>query len=157
MKRALLATGAAVILAAAAFVTPADPRGRGGGGGGGSGGHAHSSSAGFARSSGISSGGSFSRNGGSFSRNAGNFSRNGGSFSRNAVVRNSVVVRNSNVGRNFAGVHHRRHFRRGFVAFGPGYASYGYADGCVVPQRVLTNYGWQIVYVNVCGYDDDDY
>jgi hypothetical protein len=132
MKRALFATVAALALAGAAFVTPADARG------GRSGGH----------SSGHSSG-SFSHSSGSFGRSAG--VRTGGNFSSFNRSGSSRMAGNHFPGR---GVRHG-HFRHGrFIAFGPGYASYGYADGCVVPQRVLTDYGWRLVYVNVC---TDDY
>jgi hypothetical protein len=95
---------------------------------------------------------------GSISRSAiqspsGNFNRSAG-ITSNTVARSAGVTRYSGV----AGVRHRHIHRGRVVAFGPGYStydSYGYADECVVPQRVLTNYGWQVVMVNVC--DTSDY
>lgn len=44
------------------------------------------------------------------------------------------------------GFHHFHHF--GGIGIGVGYAD----DGCFVPQRVLTPYGYRIRTVNVCGY-----
>jgi hypothetical protein len=62
-------------------------------------------------------------------------------------------------GGGFHGGFHHRGF--GFRAFGPAvgfglgyglgypYYSAGY-DGCVVPRRIWTPYGWRIRWVNVC-------
>ena len=70
------------------------------------------------------------------------------------------VFRNINPGVRFANPgfrHHGNGFRRfGFVglplAVGA-YGAYSYYNDCVVPQNVLTPYGWQTRLVNVC----DDY
>ncbi len=65
------------------------------------------------------------------------------------------VTRSANVTRFSHGPFVRRHFRRGpAFAVIPGFATYGYDyyDDCIVPERVLTDYGWRVVPVNVCDY-----
>ena len=49
-------------------------------------------------------------------------------------------------GWGYGGFHHFHHF--GGIGIGVGYAD----DGCFVPQRVLTPYGYRIRTVNVCEY-----
>lgn len=40
----------------------------------------------------------------------------------------------------------------GLAASSPwwGYQGYGYGDGCLVPQRIWTSWGWRTRWVNVC-------
>ena len=128
MKRTLMATGAALLLAAATFSIPSDAsaQNRHGMSGG-----PNISAGGGPRISGGSSGGT--RN---FSFNRGsNFSVNrGGNFRFN-----------------------RGHFARRFRGPGVGFAfaspyfydDYGY-DDCYEWRRIHTRYGWRTVRVNVC-------
>lgn len=71
------------------------------------------------------------------------------------------AFRGGNPGVRFANPGYRR-FHGGLRRFGPGIGfplalgAYGYYNSyndCIVPQNVLTPYGWQLTYVNVC----DDY
>jgi hypothetical protein len=140
MKRALLSAGAAMLLTAAAFVTTATDAAAQGSPGGMRGGNSGGGRA------------AVSRGGGGVSVYRGG----GNNFSRGGMVRNGGGV---NVARNFNGgghFQHRRHFRGGpiiaVVPSAPYYSSYAYTDECVVPQRVLTEYGWRVVLVNVCDY-----
>jgi hypothetical protein len=65
-----------------------------------------------------------------------------------------------NPGVRFSNPGFRRHYGGGFRRYGPafvgglGLGAYGYYnsgyDECIVPQNVLTPYGWQLTYVNVC-------
>jgi hypothetical protein len=92
-----------------------------------------------------------SRGGWTGARSGGpSFRAAGPSFRGNFVARSSGV--------RFANPGFRRHgnFRRfGFVGLPlvGAYAGYGYYNDCVVPQTVLTPYGYQTRLVNVC----DDY
>jgi hypothetical protein len=71
------------------------------------------------------------------------------------------VFRGVGPGVRFANPGFRRH--HGFRRFGPAfiglpfalgaygaYSAYSDYDDCVVPQNVMTPYGWQLRYVNVC-------
>ena len=85
---------------------------------------------GFVSSGRVSSGPSFKSGGSSKS--------SGGNFNRSIVVRSGNVRVNSGVVRQYAGVRHGRHFRRGpgFAIVGAPYVeTYGY-DERLVPQRV---------------------
>ena len=47
------------------------------------------------------------------------------------------------------GYHHHHHFGPGF---GIGYIGGGYGDGCYVTRPVLTQFGYRMRTINVCGY-----
>jgi hypothetical protein len=172
MKRALTATGAALLLAAATFATgssafAAGREGGHGGGGGGAGMHSGGGGGGGGRAfSGGGGGGRAFSGGGSgmraFSGNSGGREAfrggtAGRSFSGNAPAFNNRGVA-SNQWRGRDGRHDGRRFvRRGgrVFAFGGGYPyyDYGYYDDSDCYQWVVTPYGRQ--WVNVCGYDYD--
>jgi hypothetical protein len=149
-------------MAAAAFTmvaTDADARAGGGGGPGGGGRGGGGGGGGFV-SHGGGGGGFVSRGGGGFvSRGGGGFvSRGGGGFVTRSFASpggGGFVTRSANVARFSHRPFVRRHFRRGPVfAVGPDFTTYdyGYYDDCVVPERVLTNYGWRVMLVNACDY-----
>jgi hypothetical protein len=175
MKRVVLATGAALLLAFAGLttsITAADaqkgpnagggggaPAARGGGGGGGGGAPAARGGGGGGPNigGGFRSGGGGSFRSGGVSPQFGGGAVNGGRFAGRGPNSGAAVggrVYNHNGGRHFA----RRHFRGGpgFYAYGggyyddyyPGYSSYD--DDCYETQRVFSRGAWRLVRVYVC-------